>query len=173
MEMITLGIESSCDDTAAAVWCSNRGLLSSVVSSQEIHESWGGVVPELASRAHHRTITDTVERALERADVDVRDLDQVAVTEGPGLMGSLLVGLSFAKGFSVSHDLPLVGVNHIDAHLYAAFIEHEPRFPFVGLIVSGGHTRLVRVDAPFVHTLLGKTRDDAAGEAFDKTGQML
>ncbi|MEX0594045.1 MAG: tRNA (adenosine(37)-N6)-threonylcarbamoyltransferase complex transferase subunit TsaD [Balneolaceae bacterium] len=171
--MITLGIESSCDDTAAAVWCSERGLLSSVVSSQDVHVSWGGVVPELASRAHHQTITDTVEHALERARITVKDLDRVAVTEGPGLMGSLLVGLSFAKGFSLSHNLPIVGVNHIDAHLYAAFIEHGPEFPFVGLIVSGGHTRLVRVDAPFVHTLLGETRDDAAGEAFDKTGKML
>lgn len=171
--MTTLGIESSCDDTAAAVWCSDRGLLSSVVSSQEIHELWGGVVPELASRAHHQTITNTVERALERAGISVDELDRVAVTEGPGLMGSLLVGLSFAKGFSLSYDIPLVGVNHIDAHLYAAFIEHKPRFPFVGLIVSGGHTRLVRVDAPFVHTLMGETRDDAAGEAFDKTGKML
>lgn len=171
--MMTLGIESSCDDTAAAVWCTDRGLLSSVVSSQVIHEMWGGVVPELASRAHHQTITDTVDRALDRAGISVGDLDRVAVTEGPGLMGSLLVGLSFAKGFCLSHNIPLVGVNHMDAHLYAAFIEQEPLFPFVGLIVSGGHTRLVRVDAPFVHTVLGKTRDDAAGEAFDKTGKML
>lgn len=171
--MLTLGIESSCDDTAAAVWCDRRGLLSSVVYSQEIHEAWGGVVPELASRAHHQTITSTVSRALDRAEVNVHDLDRIAVTEGPGLMGSLLVGLSFAKGLSLGYGIPVIGVNHIDAHLYAAFIEHAPTFPFVGLIVSGGHTRLVRVDAPFRHTLLGETRDDAAGEAFDKTGKML
>jgi len=130
-------------------------------------------VPELASRAHHKTISATVQQALDDAGCSVDDLDAIAVAQGPGLMGSLLVGLGFAKGLSLSRNIPLIGINHIDAHMYANFIEHEEVYPFVALIVSGGHTRLVHVTEPFDHTILGQTRDDAAGEAFDKIGKML
>lgn len=170
--MIVLGIESSCDDTAAAVY-SGRDMLSNVIASQSVHQQFGGVVPELASRAHHKTILKTVAQALDEAGVTIDEIDSIAVTQGPGLMGSLLVGLSFAKGLSVSYGIPIIGVNHIDAHMYANFIEHEEVYPFVALIVSGGHTRLVYVDEPFHHELLGQTRDDAAGEAFDKIGKIL
>ncbi len=170
--MNILGIESSCDETAAAVY-TDDGLQSNVIASQAVHEQYGGVVPELASRAHHKTIWRTVQQALDEADISLDDIDAVAVTQGPGLMGSLLVGLCFAKGLCVSRDIPLVGVNHMDAHIYANFINAEPQFPFVSLTVSGGHTQLVHVTAPFEHTLLGQTRDDAAGEAFDKIGKIL
>lgn len=170
--MTILGIESSCDETAAAVWA-DGSILSNIIASQAIHEKFGGVVPELASRAHHKTIWKTVDQALEEADISLDQVDAVAVAQGPGLIGSLLVGLSFAKGLSISHDLPIIGVNHIDAHMYANFIEHEEVYPFVSLIVSGGHTRLVHVDDIFSHEVLGKTRDDAAGEAFDKIGKLL
>lgn len=186
--MTVLGIESSCDETAVAVLRDGR-VLSNVIATQTIHQKFGGVVPELASRAHHKTISATVDQALEDAGF-VRDdsgnssnatalptpfdeIDVIGVANGPGLMGSLLVGLSFAKGLAVAHGKPLVGVNHLDAHIYANFIEHEERYPAIALIVSGGHTRLVRVDAPFQHSTLGATRDDAAGEAFDKIGKML
>ena len=170
--MNILGIESSCDDTAAAV-LSDGKILSNVIASQTVHEQFGGVVPELASRAHNKTIWATVDQALETSGLSMEEIDAIAVAKGPGLMGSLLVGLGFAKGLSLSWDKPLIGVNHIDAHMYANFIEHEEVFPFVALIVSGGHTRLVHVTKPFEHTVLGKTRDDAAGEAFDKIGKML
>lgn len=170
--MKILGIESSCDETAAAVY-SDGEILSNVIASQAVHERFGGVVPELASRAHHRTIWSTVEQALNEADTVPGELDYIAVTRGPGLLGSLLVGLSFAKGLSIAHNIPLIGVNHIDAHLYANFIEYEEVYPFVGLIVSGGHTRLVHVREPLKHEVLGETRDDAAGEAFDKIGKLL
>ncbi|WP_340105359.1 tRNA (adenosine(37)-N6)-threonylcarbamoyltransferase complex transferase subunit TsaD [Rhodohalobacter sp. 8-1] len=170
--MNILGIESSCDDTAAAV-LSDGKILSNVIASQTVHEQFGGVVPELASRAHNKTIWATVDQALETSGFSMPDVDAIAVAKGPGLMGSLLVGLGFAKGLSLSWEKPLIGVNHIDAHMYANFIEHNEVFPFVALIVSGGHTRLVHVTAPFEHTVLGKTRDDAAGEAFDKIGKML
>lgn len=167
-----LGIESSCDETAVAVLRDGR-VLSNVIATQTIHRKYGGVVPELASRAHHKTITDTVDQALQDAGLGPDEIDVVGVANGPGLMGSLLVGLSFAKGFSLAYGKPLVGVNHLDAHIYANFIEHQERYPAVALIVSGGHTRLVRVDGPFDHTTMGATRDDAAGEAFDKIGKML
>jgi N6-L-threonylcarbamoyladenine synthase len=167
-----LGIESSCDETAVAVLRDGR-VLSNVIATQTIHRKYGGVVPELASRAHHKTITDTVVQALQDAGLGPDEIDVVGVANGPGLMGSLLVGLSFAKGFSLAYGKPLVGVNHLDAHIYANFIEHQERYPAVALIVSGGHTRLVRVDGPFDHTTMGATRDDAAGEAFDKIGKML
>ena len=170
--MIILGIESSCDETAAAIYADRKNL-SNIIASQAVHEQFGGVVPELASRAHHKTISKTVAQALEEASVSVDDLDGIAVSQGPGLMGSLLVGLSFAKGLALSRKIPIIGVNHIDAHMYANFIEHDEVYPFVALIVSGGHTRLVYVEEAFQHEVLGKTRDDAAGEAFDKIGKIL
>lgn len=170
--MKILGIESSCDETAAAVY-TDKGLQSNVIASQTVHEQYGGVVPELASRAHHRTIRATVRQALEEADLPLSEIDVIAVTQGPGLMGSLLVGVCFAKGLALSQGIPLIGVNHMHAHIYANFIEAAPGFPFVALTVSGGHTQLEYVTAPFDHQLLGKTRDDAAGEAFDKIGKIL
>ncbi|MCH8567006.1 MAG: tRNA (adenosine(37)-N6)-threonylcarbamoyltransferase complex transferase subunit TsaD [Balneolales bacterium] len=170
--MKILAIESSCDETAAAVF-TDDGLLSNVVASQTIHEKYGGVVPELASRAHQRTIYGTVGQALSEAGLSPADIDAVAVTQGPGLMGALLVGICFAKGFSIAHRTKLIGVNHIDAHMYANFILEPPVYPFICLTVSGGHTQLVYVKEPLKHTVLGKTRDDAAGEAFDKIGKIL
>lgn len=170
--MKILGIESSCDETAAAVYDAD-GLRSNIIASQSVHEQYGGVVPELASRAHHKTIWRTVQQALDEADIQLDTIDAVAVTQGPGLIGSLLVGLCFAKGLCLSRNIPLVGVNHMDAHIYANFIDKQPEYPFVSLTVSGGHTQLVHVKAPFEHKLLGQTRDDAAGEAFDKIGKIL
>jgi N6-L-threonylcarbamoyladenine synthase len=168
-----LAIESSCDETSAAVLDGNR-LLSNIVATQTVHTKFGGVVPELASRAHQQRISATVKQAFVEAGFSAADVEGVAVTQGPGLIGALLVGVGFAKGFALRHNIPLVGVNHVDAHLFAAFIENpELTFPFLGLIVSGGHTMLVRVDGPGKHFLLGTTLDDAAGEAFDKTGKML
>jgi N6-L-threonylcarbamoyladenine synthase len=170
--MNILGIESSCDETAAAVY-NDQGLLSNVIASQSIHRKFGGVVPELASRAHQKTIWSVTDQALTEANLQIEDIDAIAVTHGPGLMGALLVGLSFAKGLSLSHRIPIIGVNHIDAHIYANFIEEKPEYPFLALIVSGGHTRLVVVEDFLKHTVLGDTRDDAAGEAFDKTAKIL
>jgi N6-L-threonylcarbamoyladenine synthase len=170
--MTILGIESSCDETAAAVY-DGKNMLSNIIASQAVHKTFGGIVPELASRAHHKTITGTVEQALSEAGTCIDGIDAIAVTRGPGLMGSLLVGLCFAKGLSLANKKPLIGIDHMDAHMYANFIDEEPDYPFVSLIVSGGHTRLVYVDEPFHHTILGKTRDDAAGEAFDKIGKIL
>lgn len=170
--MNILGIESSCDETAASV-CSNGKILSNVIATQAIHEKYGGVVPELASRAHHKTITQTVDQALRESGLLLKDVDAIAVAQGPGLMGSLLVGISFAKGLAITQKIPIIGINHIEAHMYANFIEHEENYPAVALIVSGGHTRLVYLKAPFQHRLLGMTRDDAAGEAFDKIGKIL
>lgn len=170
--MNILGIESSCDETAAAVFAGGR-MLSNIIASQTVHEQFGGIVPELASRAHNKTIWSTVRQSLDDAGMVMDQIDAIAVAQGPGLMGSLLVGLGFAKGLSISWNKPLIGVNHIDAHMYANFIEHEEIYPFLALIVSGGHTRLVYVKEPFDHDVLGKTRDDAAGEAFDKIGKML
>lgn len=170
--MNILGIESSCDETAAAVY-TDSGLKSNVIASQTVHERFGGVVPELASRAHHKTIWRTVRQALEESGLSLEQIDAIAVTRGPGLMGSLLVGLCFAKGLALRTGKPLIGVNHIDAHIYANFIEEQPEYPFVALTVSGGHTQLVYVEEPFSHRLLGQTRDDAAGEAFDKVGKIL
>ena len=173
MKSVILGIESSCDDTASAVVAEGR-LLSSVVSSQRVHTKFGGVVPELASRAHQRLIVPVVRQALEEAGVQREDLDAVAVTYGPGLAGSLLVGLSFAKAYALGLDLPFVGVNHLEGHIYSIFLEDDPpAFPYLCLIVSGGHTQLVLVDEGFNHTVLGTTLDDAAGEAFDKVAKLL
>ena len=170
--MKVLGIESSCDETAASVYADGN-ILSNVIASQTIHEQFGGVVPELASRAHHKTIWNTVEQALREANLTPGEIDVIAVAQGPGLLGSLLVGTSFAKGLSLSYQKPIVGVNHIDAHMYANFIDHPEVYPFLALIVSGGHTRLVYTEEIFSHELMGKTRDDAAGEAFDKIGKLL
>ncbi|GAB5409808.1 MAG: tRNA (adenosine(37)-N6)-threonylcarbamoyltransferase complex transferase subunit TsaD [Balneolaceae bacterium] len=170
--MNILGIESSCDDTSASVITAS-GVQSNVIASQAIHIKFGGVVPELASRAHQTTISQTVEQALKEANISINQIDVIAVTQGPGLMGSLLVGLCFAKGLSLAKNIPLVGVNHMDAHIYANFIDNTPSYPFVSLTVSGGHTQLVLIKSPFVHEILGKTRDDAAGEAFDKIGKMF
>ncbi|MEM1042334.1 MAG: tRNA (adenosine(37)-N6)-threonylcarbamoyltransferase complex transferase subunit TsaD [Bacteroidota bacterium] len=170
---ILLGIESSCDDTAAAV-VAGGALQSSIVSSQAVHGRFGGVVPELASRAHQRLVVPVVEAALGEAGVAKHDLDAVAVTYGPGLAGSLLVGLSFAKALALGLGIPLVGVNHLEGHLYSVFIEEPyPPLPYLCLTVSGGHTQLVLVQDGFRHEVLGTTRDDAAGEAFDKVAKML
>ena len=173
--MRLLAIETSCDDTAAAVISEGRKILSSVVSSQtSVHQKYGGVVPELASRKHIESIVPIVTEALEKAGIGLHDLSGIAVTQGPGLVGSLLVGLSFAKSLSFATGLPFVGVNHIEAHLSAVFLEdHPPRFPFIGLVVSGGHTSLYRVDGFGKFRRLGQTRDDAAGEAFDKVSKLL
>ncbi|MEQ8525021.1 tRNA (adenosine(37)-N6)-threonylcarbamoyltransferase complex transferase subunit TsaD [Gracilimonas sp.] len=170
--MNILGIESSCDDTSAAVLTAD-GIKSNVIASQSIHLKFGGVVPELASRAHQKTISQTVNQALEEAEISMDAIDAIAVTQGPGLLGSLLVGTCFAKGLSLSKNIPLIGVNHMDAHIYANFIDNSPDFPLIALTVSGGHTQLVYVKSAFEHEIIGQTRDDAAGEAFDKIGKLL
>jgi len=171
-----LGIESSCDDTAAAV-LRNGKILSNVVASQAIHESYGGVVPELASRAHQQNIVPVVDQAIQKAGISITSLDAVAFTQGPGLMGSLLVGTSFAKSLAYGLDIPLIDVNHMQAHILAHFIEEDgyekPPFPFIAMTISGGHTQIVRVDDYFRMTVIGETIDDAVGEAFDKSGKIL
>ncbi len=168
-----LAIETSCDDTAAAVWADGK-LASSVVAGQRVHEGFGGVVPEHASRAHERLIVPTIQTALDEAGLGMGDLGAVAVTVGPGLAGSLLVGLSAAKGIAVGRGLPLVGVNHLEGHVYSVFIDApRPALPFLCLTVSGGHTLLTLVRDGFVHEKIGRTRDDAAGEAFDKVAKLL
>ncbi len=173
--MLVLAIETSCDDTGAAVVLDGREILSSIVSSQvSVHQKYGGVVPELASRKHIESIVPIVTEALETAKITLRGVDGIAVTQGPGLVGSLLVGLSFAKSLSFVTGVPIVGVNHIEAHLSAIFLDKKPpRFPFIGLVVSGGHTSLFRVDGFGKYRRLGQTRDDAAGEAFDKVAKLL
>jgi len=170
---IVLGIESSCDDTSAAVVVGSE-VRSNCTASQRVHADFGGVVPELASRAHQLLIVPVVEAALAEAGIGKHELDAVAVTYGPGLAGSLLVGLSFAKAFALGLGKTLVGINHLEGHMYSTFIEPPgPAFPYLCLIVSGGHTQLVLVEEGFRHTLMGRTRDDAAGEAFDKVGKLL
>src|SRR5919109_4943645 len=173
--MIVLGIESSCDETAAAVLEDGRRLRSSIVASQDaVHAPYGGVVPELASRRHLEVIVPVVERALGDAGVRLADLDGIAVTHGPGLVGSLLVGCSLAKSLAWAHGLPLVGVNHLEGHVYASVLTDDPpAHPFLALVVSGGHTALYQARAPRDYALLGQTRDDAAGEAFDKVAKLL
>jgi len=173
--MVVLGIESSCDETAAAVLADGRRVLSSVVASQDaIHAPYGGVVPELASRRHLEVIVPVVERALAEAGVRLPDLDGIAVTQGPGLVGSLLVGCAVAKSLAYVHRLPLVAVNHLEGHIYAAFLTDDPpEHPFLALVVSGGHTALYLASAPLTYALVGQTRDDAAGEAFDKVAKLL
>ena len=168
-----LAIESSCDDTSAAI-IRNGKILANVVANQEVHKKFGGVVPELASRSHQENIVPVVEEAMQQAGIQREELSAVAVTQGPGLLGSLLVGVSFAKALSFSLDVPLVGVNHLDAHIAAHYIdEPKPPFPFICLLVSGGHTRIVKVTSTTSMELLGQTLDDAAGEAFDKSAKML
>ncbi len=171
-----LGIESSCDDTAAAILCNGK-VLSNVVANQAIHEKYGGVVPELASRAHQQNIVPVVDQAIEQAGISLSDLNAVAFTKGPGLMGSLLVGTSFAKSLAYGLNIPLIDVNHMQAHILAHFIEKEgsekPEFPFLAMTISGGHTQIVRVDTHFKMTVIGETIDDAVGEAFDKSGKIL
>ncbi|MBO7132678.1 MAG: tRNA (adenosine(37)-N6)-threonylcarbamoyltransferase complex transferase subunit TsaD [Bacteroidales bacterium] len=176
--MKILGIESSCDDTSAAVVCDGK-LLSNVINSQSIHEKYGGVVPELASRAHQQNIVVVVNEALSRAEVSMSELDAIAFTKGPGLLGSLLVGASFAKGLSVSLGIPLVGVNHLHGHILAHFLREKdedecvPQFPFLCLLVSGGHSQIVLVKDYLDFEIIGKTIDDAAGEAFDKCAKVM
>jgi N6-L-threonylcarbamoyladenine synthase len=173
--MRLLAIETSCDDTAAAVLLDGRKILSNTVSSQvQIHQKYGGVVPELASRRHIEMIVPIVTEALDTARISLKEVDGIAVTQGPGLVGSLLVGLSFAKSIAFATGKPFVGVNHIEGHLSAIFLEEPPpKFPFIGLVVSGGHTALFRVDGFGKQRRLGQTRDDAAGEAFDKVAKLL
>lgn len=173
--MRILGIESSCDETAAAVVEDGRTVLSSVVASQlDVHAKYGGVVPELASREHLRAIVPVVEEALLKSETRLQDLSAIAVTEGPGLIGSLLVGITFAKSLCFAHVLPLIGVNHLEGHIHAVLLEHQAvELPAIALVVSGGHTHLYFANADLSYRLLGKTRDDAAGEAFDKVGKLL
>jgi N6-L-threonylcarbamoyladenine synthase len=172
--MLILGVETSCDDTAAAVLRDGRTILANVVSSQDqVHGPYGGVVPELASRQHIKTILPIVDGALQKANVRLQDLDGIAVTYGPGLVGSLLVGLSLVKGMSFRSGIPYVGVNHLEAHLLAIHLEHEVSFPYIALLASGGHTLLYRVNGVGDYVHLGGTRDDAAGEAFDKVAKMM
>ncbi|WP_431124098.1 tRNA (adenosine(37)-N6)-threonylcarbamoyltransferase complex transferase subunit TsaD [Flagellimonas flava] len=171
-----LAIESSCDDTSAAVLC-NTEVLSNVVATQEIHRQYGGVVPELASRAHQQNIVPVVHQALAKANIDKKQLSAIAFTRGPGLMGSLLVGTSFAKSLALGLDIPLIEVNHMEAHILAHFIDDEdtqrPEFPFLGMTISGGHTQIVQVNDYFDMKVLGETLDDAVGEAFDKSAKLM
>ena len=177
-EVIILGIESSCDDTSAAV-LKNEYLASSVIASQSVHAQWGGVVPELASRAHQANIVPVVDTALKQAGVTIDQIDAIAYTVGPGLLGSLLVGTSFAKGLSVSTSKPLVQVNHLQGHILSPFIKqynkenNTPDFPFLTLLVSGGHTQIVKVNDFYDFQIIGTTIDDAVGEAFDKCSKMM
>jgi len=175
-DVFILAIESSCDDTAAAVLRNNK-VLSNVVAGQKIHEEYGGVVPELASRAHQQNIVLVVDMALKRANVNKNQLSAIAFTQGPGLMGSLLVGTSFAKSLSLSLDIPLIAVNHMHAHILAHFIDEEgfdkPEFPFLALTISGGHTQIVKVNSFFNMEIIGETTDDAVGEAFDKSAKIM
>lgn len=173
---LILAIESSCDDTAAAL-VRDRKVLSNCIANQKIHEAYGGVVPELASRAHQSKIIPVVHQALAEANIDKNDLTAIAYTQGPGLLGSLLVGSAFAKSLALSLKIPLIPINHMQGHLLVHFIEEEgintPEFPFLGVTVSGGHTQLVKVNSHFEMELLGTTLDDAIGEAFDKCGKQM
>ena len=172
---LILAIESSCDDTSAAV-IRGRKVLSNVVSTQTVHKEFGGVVPELASRAHQKNIIPVVERALVKAGISKGELDAISFTRGPGLLGSLLVGISFAKSFSMALNKPMIEVNHMEAHILAHMIDDgfkTPEFPFLCLTVSGGHTQLVVVKSPMEMEVIGETIDDAAGEAFDKISKIM
>lgn len=172
--MNVLGIETSCDDTSAAVYSTEHELVSSVTSSQIEHAEFGGVVPELASRAHLSYILPVIERALTEAGMTLDDIDSLAVTAGPGLVGSLLVGVSVVKALAMSRGIPMIGVHHIEGHIQSNFLEKPfPPYPSIVLVVSGGHTELVLMEKPLHYTVLGTTRDDAAGEAFDKIAKLL
>ena len=177
-EPIILGIESSCDDTSAAVLVGHK-LLSNVIASQAVHTAYGGVVPELASRAHEQNIVPVVSEAIRRAGITAQDIDAIAFTRGPGLLGSLLVGTNFAKGLSLSLGIPMVEVNHLHAHVLAHFIEEDgeehtsPEFPFLCLLVSGGNSQIILVRSASDMTIIGQTIDDAAGEAFDKCAKVM
>lgn len=176
--VIILGVESSCDDTSAAI-IKDGYLLSNVISSQAVHSAYGGVVPELASRAHQQNIIPTIDQAIKRAGIDKSEISAIAYTRGPGLMGSLLVGTSFAKGFSLALGIPMVEVNHLQGHVLAHFIKedgvepHIPEFPFICLLVSGGNSQIVLVNSPSDMKIVGQTIDDAAGEAFDKCAKVI
>ncbi len=178
MEITILGIESSCDDTSAAV-LRDTTLLSSVIASQAVHEKYGGVIPELASRAHQQNIVPVVDTALKEAGITPDKIDAIAFTRGPGLLGSLLVGTSFAKGLAIAHNIPMVEVNHLHGHILSHFVDMpdrklpHPDFPFLCLLVSGGHTQIVKVDSPFEMHIVGTTIDDAAGEALDKCAKVM
>ncbi|WP_231463495.1 tRNA (adenosine(37)-N6)-threonylcarbamoyltransferase complex transferase subunit TsaD [Pedobacter sp. Leaf132] len=170
---IILAIESSCDDTSVAI-CNNGKITANVIANQTIHENYGGVIPELASRVHQQNIVPAVQQALLNAKVTKQDISAVAFTQGPGLLGSLLVGVSFAKSFALALNIPLISVNHMHAHILAHFIdEPKPNFPFLCLTVSGGHTQIVLIRDYFDMEIVGETLDDAAGEAFDKTAKIL
>ena len=175
-KIYVLGIESSCDDTSAAVLLNDK-VLSNVVATQKVHEAYGGVVPELASRAHQQHIVPVIDQAIKQAGISKKDLSAIAFTRGPGLMGSLLVGSSFAKSLSLALNIPLIEVNHMQAHLLAHFIKDDdskiPNFPFLGVTISGGHTQIVKVKDYFDMEVIGETLDDAIGEAFDKCGKMF
>jgi N6-L-threonylcarbamoyladenine synthase len=177
-DIYLLGIESSCDDTSAAVFCNNL-LLSNVVASQNVHQEYGGVVPELASRAHQKNIIPVVDLAIKKAGIGPGDLTAVAFTRGPGLLGSLLVGTSFAKGFALAKGIPLIEVNHLQGHVLAHFIKenaddnHAPEFPFLCLLVSGGNSQIIVVHDHLHMEIIGQTIDDAAGEAFDKCAKVI
>ncbi|MBE6181871.1 MAG: tRNA (adenosine(37)-N6)-threonylcarbamoyltransferase complex transferase subunit TsaD [Rikenellaceae bacterium] len=178
MDITILGIESSCDDTSAAVLRNNM-LLSNVIASQAVHVKYGGVIPELASRAHQQNIIPVVDTALREAGISASEVDAIAFTRGPGLLGSLLVGVSFAKGLSIAHNIPMVEVNHLQGHILSHFVDlpdrqlPHPTFPFLCLLVSGGHSQIVRVDSPLEMQIIGTTIDDAAGEAFDKCAKVM
>lgn len=180
MNTYILAIESSCDDTSCAVFC-NDVVLSNIIANQKIHEQYGGVVPELASRDHQKHIVPVVNEALKQANIELNQLNAIAITRGPGLMGSLLVGISFAKSLSIALSIPLIEVNHMQGHILAHFIREKqnvhlsgsPQFPFLCLTVSGGHTQLVKVSNPYTFEVIGETIDDAVGEAFDKAAKIL
>ena len=172
--MLVLGLETSCDETAAAVLKDGDTILSNIINDQiDIHSEYGGIVPELAGRSHNERVHRVINESLQKADLHLRDIDLIAVTMGPGLIGSLLVGLNTAKGLSYGLRKPMIGVNHLEGHILAIYLQKKVKFPFIALVVSGGHTELYRVSGFGQYKLLGRTRDDAAGESFDKVGKML
>lgn len=173
MSTTILAIESSCDETSASI-CKNGAILSNIIATQKVHEQYGGVVPELASRAHMQNIVPVVEEAMNKAGIQLSDIDGIAFTQAPGLIGALLVGAQFAKSLSLALDKPLIAVHHMQAHVLANLIENpQPAFPFLCLTVSGGHTQIVLCNSPYEMKILGQTIDDAAGEAFDKSAKLL
>lgn len=171
--MIYLGIETSCDDSSVGLYCSERKVLANVAATQLEHERFGGIVPELASRIHLRNLPPVLRAALDKANLGLEDIDALAVTEGPGLMGSLMVGVAFAMGLARARDLPVLGIHHIEAHILANHLERDMRFPSLVLVVSGGHSQILLARRPGDYNLLATTRDDAAGEAFDKVAKIM